>query len=141
MLLASAKKNWKTLWKMKDKEQQQDIDLATLLESIRSEVFAYLSKKLSIFKLTTYEKGALASGHIVYLAIISLLVIGAFSLGLLSLGLWLGECLDSYAAGFGILVAVVLLILIVVVANAKRIRNKIANKTISIIKKVESNEE
>jgi protein-S-isoprenylcysteine O-methyltransferase Ste14 len=120
---------------------QPNNDLQSYFDQIKNDLSVFLTKKLEWFKLSAYEKTAIAGSYIMYGLIVALLIFGALFLVLLALGFFLGCYLGSYAAGFGILVAVVVVILLLFAANAKRFRRFISNKVITVIRKIERNEE
>jgi protein-S-isoprenylcysteine O-methyltransferase Ste14 len=120
---------------------QLNNDLQSYFDQIKSDLSICLTKRLEWFKLSTYEKTAIASSYIMYGLIIVLLVLGILFVALLASGFLLGAYLDSYAAGFGVLVAVAAVILLLFAVNAKRFRRFISNKVITVIRKIERDEE
>jgi len=126
---------------MQKTNPDEETDLQSLIDSIKSDLSSYIEKKLTIYKLKTYEKLSVSSSYIVYGLIISLLVFSIFFLGLFALGFLLGEYLGSNAAGFGILILFSALILAVFVFNAKRVRRYFTNLIVRIIQKIESDED
>lgn len=125
---------------MQNKSDQQT-DLVDLYERIKSDLIGYILSRLNWVKLTAYEKLALTSSHLGFVLMILLICVCMFILGVLTLGLFLGECLGSHAAGFGIMVLSLAIILLIFILAGKPIRKGIANLAVTIIKKVEENEE
>jgi cbb3-type cytochrome oxidase subunit 3 len=124
---------------MRNNESQPDFN--EFYESVKTDIVGYVKNKLNWVKLTAYEKLALAGSHIGFMLTIILLCVCLFLLGVLALGLLLGELLKSYAAGFGIMVLILVILLVLFIVFAKKLRRTMANVVISIIKKVETNEE
>ncbi|MDR1811061.1 MAG: phage holin family protein [Prevotella sp.] len=120
---------------------QSNNDLQSYFDQIRKDLSIYLTKRLEWFKLSAYEKTAMAGSYIMYGLLVALLLLGLMFIVLLSLGFLLGAYLGCYAAGFAILAAVVLVILLLFAANAKRFRRFISNKVITVIRKIEKDEE
>lgn len=125
---------------MPQKTEEQH-DFLSLYEKIKADFKGYLANKLSWIKLSAYEKIALAGSHFGYILGLLILCLAIFFLGIIALGLFLGEWLGSYAMGFGLMVLIVLGVLLLSVLLAKPIRRLISNMVVSVINKVESNEE
>ncbi|GAB6012018.1 hypothetical protein [Viscerimonas tarda] len=123
------------------KDNQIDNDLQSYFEQIKADLSNYILKRIELLKLQSYEKIAVSGSYIAYSLIILVLIFNIFFLFLLALGFFLGEYLHSYALGFGVLVLVSLVVLPIYALNAKRFRRFIANKVISVIRKIEKDEE
>lgn len=122
-------------------KQTEKKDFETLFSEIKTDLTSYLNKRLTIIKLKTYEKGSISGSYIVFGAIVLMMSFSIFLLILLCLGFFLGELLNSSAAGFGILVLATLIMLIIFIANGKRIRRVITNSIVSLIKDIEKDGE
>lgn len=122
-------------------KQTEKKDFETLFSEIKTDLASYLNKRLTIIKLKTYEKGSISGSYIVFGAIVLMMSFSIFLLILLCVGFFLGELLNSSAAGFGILVFATLMILIIFIANGKRIRRVITNSIVSLIKDIEKDGE
>ena len=120
--------------------KEEHYDFAGFYEKIKSDLQSYLSNKIDWFKLTSYEKIALAFSHLGFIIIVWVLATTIFFLSIIAIGLTLGEALQNYALGFGLTFLGVILILIVTVLAAKSIRRLLANFAVKIIRKIESNE-
>jgi len=126
---------------MQKTNQDDTKDLQSLFDAVKDDLSGYIEKKLTLFKLRVYEKISISGSYIVYGLIIFIFIFTIFLLGLIALGFFLGEMLDSNAAGFGMLILITLSLLLCFVLNAKRIRLSITNLVIKIIKKIESDED
>lgn len=116
-------------------------DLKTLLEDIKLELLSYINRRMRLFKLDAYEKGAISSSILGYgLIVFSIVAIMLFFI-LLGAAFFIGELLDSQAAGFGILALFSLVVLLIVFFLRKKIKRGILNKTIQFLRKVEANDE
>ena len=115
-------------------------DLSGLLDDLKLELLSYINKRLRLFKLDAFEKGSISASLLGYGLI--LLVILAFFLffALFGLAFFLGELLNSLAAGFGILAGFSILVLFIVILNGKRLRTFLLNKTIVFLQKVDQND-
>lgn len=125
----------------KNKEIEDNKDLHTLIDDTKSEFSEYVEKRLRSFKLRAYEKTAITGSYLTYGFVIILVIYFIMFLVLLALGFLLGECLNSNAAGFGILIAFCIIGLFVFLKLGKGFRRKISNVIVSIISKIESDEE
>lgn len=126
---------------MKQNKDEERKDFETVFEDTQSEIKQYVEKRLESLKLRAYEKTALTGSFIVYGLLIMLTTFFIFFLALFALGFFLGELLNSNAAGFGILIACSLLILFVFIISGKIVRRRIINLIVSLIKKIEKDEE
>ncbi len=125
----------------KTNKQTEKKDFDTLFAEVKTDLTSYLSKRLEVIKLKAYEKGSMSGSYIVFGAIVLMMSLSIFLLILLGLGFFLGELLNSLAAGFGILILATILILALFIANGKRVRRVITNFIISIIKEIEKDED
>ena len=116
-------------------------DLHGLIEEIKADLSGYLQLKFKYFKLKTFEKSSLLVSFVGYGLVLVLIVLTIILLLLIALGLLLGEVLESYSAGFAILTLVALIVLVIYILCAKSMRRFIANKTLSIIRKIIEDEE
>lgn len=128
---------------MQNSEQNEykDKDFNILFEELKVELLDYADKKFNYFKLSAYEKISIVFALLAFAGIVAILGVGLLFFGLFGLAFFIGELLNSFAAGFGILFAFILLILIVLLVFNKPLRHFIMNKAIIIIRKVEANED
>ena len=126
---------------MRKTNQEEPKDLNSLFDSVKEDLSGYIEKRIDIIKLRIYEKASISGSYIVYGMVLFIFIFTIFLLGLIALGFFLGEMLDSNAAGFGMLILITLSLLLCLVLNAKRIRISITNLIIRIIKKIESDED
>lgn len=119
---------------------EKNKDLSSLLEDLKTELLIYIEKRFRLLKLDGFEKGGISVSILLYGLIV--LVILGFMLffSLFGLAFFIGELLDSKAAGFGILTLFSLVVLLIVIACGKRIKSYILNKTIIFLNKVDKNE-
>jgi len=125
----------------KDKNFEENKDINALIDDTKSELSEYVEKRLKSIRLRAYETTAIAGSYITYGLVVILMAYFIFFLFLLSLGYLLGEWLNSNAAGFGILIVLSSIGLFIFLKRGKSFRRTIANLVVSIIKKVESDEE
>ncbi len=125
----------------KNKEKYEDKDLNLLFEDLKAEVIDYAGKKIRYYKLDAFEKLSIIASLIVFAVVVLVLVIGMLFFGLFGTAFFLGEMLNSFAAGFALLFGFLFMCLIVVVLLQKKIRRFILNKVIIIMRKIDSNEE
>lgn len=122
-------------------DRYEDKDLNILFEDLKDEVLDYVVKKLRYFKLDAFEKIGIIASLIGFAVIVLVLAMGMLFFGLFGAAFFLGEILNSFAAGFGILFGSIFLCLIIVILCQKGIRRFMLNKAIVIMRKIESNEE
>lgn len=122
-------------------ERYEDKDLNTLFEDLKDEVIDYVNKKFRYFKLYTFEKISIILSLIGLAIVVLILTIGMLFFGLLGIAFLIGEILNSFAGGFGILFGCMFLCLILVVIFQKKIRRFLMNKAIILMRKIESDEE
>jgi len=104
--------------------------VSTLFEEMRDDVSNYIASTLELGKLEVYEKISLGSSAIAYglmVALFALLFI------FIALGLYLGDLLQNTWAGFAIVAAFVLLIMLLMLLTGKPFKQKVTNKVIRFL--------
>lgn len=119
----------------------KDKDLTVLFDDLKADILDYAAKKINYIKLGVYEKISIAFSLLAFGAVIAILIAGLLFFALFGLAFFLGELLNSLAAGFGILFVFVMFVLIILLIFNRKIRRFIMNKTILIIRKMEDNED
>ncbi len=112
-----------------------------LIDESKADLSSYIEKRLTLAKLKAFEKIAGASSYIIYGLMMSVFALILFILVLVGLGFVIGDLLNNYAAGFGILIIITLVFLFALILNAKRVRKFFVNTTLRIIKKIEEDED
>ncbi|MDU1889809.1 MAG: phage holin family protein [Dysgonomonas sp.] len=113
----------------------------TLLEEIKLELLSYINKRIRLFKLDAFEKLSLSASALGYgLIIFSIIIVILFFL-LIGVAFFVGELLNSLAAGFGIMALFSLLVLLIVLICRKGLKNLILNNTITFFRKLDTNDE
>lgn len=112
-----------------------------LIDESKADLSSYIEKRIELAKLKVFEKIASSSSYIIYGLMMSVFALILFILILVGLGVIIGDLLNNYAAGFGVLLFITLVALFALIFNAKRIRRYFLNLTLSIIKKIESDED
>lgn len=116
-------------------------NFSELIDESKADLSSYIEKRLTLAKLKFFEKIADASAYIIYGLIMSVFALILFILVLVGLGVVIGDLLNNYAAGFGVLLLTTLVALFALIFNAKRIRRFFINITLRTIKKIESDED
>ncbi|QIK61527.1 phage holin family protein [Dysgonomonas sp. HDW5A] len=116
-------------------------NFSELIDESKADLSSYIEKRLTLVKLKAFEKIASASSFIIYGLMMSVFVLILFILILVGLGFVIGELLNNYAAGFGVLILITLVALLGLILNAKRIRRAFVNITLRTIKKIEVDED
>lgn len=106
----------------------------------KADLLEYINKQIQLFKLNAYEKIAKSASYLFYILMAVVIGLIFFIMLLIGIGLTLGEALNNYALGFGILILFILLILVGIFVFGKKVRKAFVNMTLSTIKKIESDE-
>lgn len=120
--------------------QNNEKDPSIVLDALKEELLSYTNNKLKLFKFDVFEKSAIIASQLAFLMIaFSLLGLVVFFV-LFALAFYLGNLLGSPWLGFGSLGILSLLILIIVLAFAKRIKSFLLNSVLLFILKLESSD-
>ncbi len=122
-------------------KNQEEKDLKAYFDQIKDDLTGYISKRMELLKLKAYVKASKGASFIIYSLLMLVLVVIIFFLCLLVLGFFFGELLNSYAAGFGILVGITLIILLIFRVAARSIRKMFMNIVVGVIRKIEEDED
>ncbi|MFT3993916.1 MAG: hypothetical protein QM660_06385 [Dysgonomonas sp.] len=120
--------------------QDKDKDCVSLLDEIKLELLDYIDKRVRLFKLDAFEKIGITTSTLGYGLIVSVIISAFLFFMLFGLAFFIGELLNSLAAGFGILALFSILVLVIILLNGKRLRSFILNKTIVFLHKIDKNE-
>lgn len=116
-------------------------NLRELLDELRVELSGYMTYRLRLFKLDAFEKGGIALSYLVYGLIVFILFLIILFFLLFGIAFLIGDIMGNNSVGFGILFLASAMVLIIVVAMKKRIRRAVLMKAISLMRKIDSNEE
>ena len=108
-------------------------DSGQTFENLKKDLSAYLELKLSLLKLNTYERTSKVISILSYGLIVLFLAFFAILFVFIALGSFLGNLLDSNAAGFGCVSLLYLLILGILLRNKERIKLCILNAVIAAL--------
>lgn len=125
---------------MKNNSQEYN-DFKELIDESKADLSNYIEKRLTLAKLKVYEKVASSFSYIIYSLMVVAFVLILFFLALIGLGLFLGEVLNNYSLGFGILILFILIVFVIIMMNSRRVRKSFVNITLRTIKKIEEDEE
>lgn len=107
--------------------------VSTLFEEMRDDVSKYISSSLELGKLEVYEKVSLGSAAVSYGLIIAGITLVALFFALVTAALYLGELLQSLWAGFGIVSAFSILVVLIMLLFKKRFNKKVTNAVIRFL--------
>ena len=107
--------------------------VSTLFEEMRDDVTNYITNSLELGKLAAFEKISKGSSNISYFIVIGVVVFIAVFMLLITLALYLGQLLENMWAGFGIVSAAMLLILLVLILTKKSFKNSVTNKVVTFL--------
>lgn len=107
--------------------------VSTLFEEMRDDVSNYIASTLELGKLEVYEKISLGSSAIAYGLMVAGVALFALLFIFIALGLYLGDLLQNTWAGFAIVAAFVLLIMLLMLLTGKPFKQKVTNKVIRFL--------
>lgn len=107
--------------------------VSTLFEEMRDDVSNFITSTLELGKLEVYEKISLGTSAISYGLIIAGITLMALLFIFITLGLYLGELLQSSWAGFGIVAAFVLFLVVIMLFVGRPFKKKVTNKVVRFL--------
>lgn len=116
-------------------------EIAILFEGIKDDLLDYTNQRIKLLKLDSFERIGLSSSILGYHLILALILASFLFFSFFGLAFFIGELLDSQAAGFAILALFSILVFVILLLNGKRIKRSILNRTLSHLQKVDRNEE
>jgi len=102
-------------------------DLGNVFRELKDDVSSFAELKFELLKLNTYERIGKVIAILSYGLLLSSLILIALLFAMLTLGFLFSKLLNSTTVGFGIVVAIYLLLVAVVIINKNRIRLKVMN--------------
>ena len=111
----------------------EDKTVSTLFEELKEDVSCYVRDTVQLAKLEAFEKIGVGSSIIAYSLLLIFFALFALALIFITAGLYLGELLQNMWAGFGIVSAVTVLIVIILFAAKKSFTRSITNKVIDFL--------
>ena len=128
------RKNWQNNKQpLQITETMEEKKVSTLFEEMRDDVTNYITNSLELGKLAAFEKISKGSSNISYFIVIGVVVFIAVFMLLITLALYLGQLLENMWAGFGIVSAAMLLILLVLILTKKSFKNSVTNKVVTFL--------
>ena len=107
--------------------------VSTLFEEMRDDISKYISSSLELGKLEVYEKLSLGSSAITYALILGGLSLFVLLFLFVTVALYLGDLLQNLWAGFGIVTAFALLVLLIMLLVGKPFKKKMTNKVVHFL--------
>lgn len=104
-----------------------------VFRELKDDVLSYSELKLELLKLNTYERISALIAILSYGLLLSALALFTLLFAMLSLGFLFGLWINSTTAGFGIVAAMYLILVVLVIVNKKRICLKVINIIISTL--------
>ncbi len=108
--------------------------VSTLFEEMRDDISNYIASSLELGKLEVYEKISLGSSAVAYGLMVASVALFALLFIFIALGLYLGELLQSNWAGFAIVAAFALLIMLLMLLTGKPFKQKVTNRVIRFLR-------
>lgn len=117
----------------------------TIFGKLKDDLTAYVKLRLELLKLSTYERVGELTATLAYGLVLLFLAFFSVLFIFIALGFFLGELLDSTAAGFGIVAGIYMVCFGVILLVRDKLRVKMLNVVIGALmahddKKDESNE-
>ena len=108
-------------------------DLGNVFRELKDDVSSFAELKFELLKLNTYERISKVIAILSYGLLLFSLVIITLLFTMLTVGFLFSKWLDSTTAGFGIVVALYIILVVIVIANKERIRLKVINIIVSAL--------
>jgi len=108
-------------------------DLENVFRELKDDVTSFAELKFELLKLNTYERISKVIAILSYGLLLSSLALITLLFAMLTLGLLFSQWLDSTIAGFGIVVALYVILVVIVIMNKNRIRQRVMNIIISAL--------
>ncbi len=108
-------------------------DSGTVFRELKEDISTYVELKLELLKLSTYERTGKVISVLSYGLILLFLAFFAILFIFLALGFFLGEWMNSYGLGFGIVAILYLSLIGVIIANKDKISAKVINEVIAAL--------
>jgi|SRR5690554_132111 energy-coupling factor transporter transmembrane protein EcfT len=115
--------------------------VSTLFEEMRDDIGRYITSTLELGKLSAFEKISLGSSAFLYGLMLGGVALIALLFIFVTAGLYLGELLNSFWQGFGIVSAFAILILLILLLCRKPIQNTFTNRIASFLMKQDDKDE
>lgn len=119
----------------------EDKKVSTLFEEMRDDVTNFISSSLELGKLEVYERVSLGSAVLSYGLIIGGIALIAIFFGLVAAALYLGELLQNYWAGFGIVAAFSILVLLILLLFKKQFSKTVTNNVVRFLRAQDDKED
>ena len=119
----------------------EDKKVSTLFEEMRDDVTNFISSSLELGKLEVYERVSLGSAVLSYGLIIGGIALIATFFGLVAAALYLGELLQNYWAGFGIVAAFSILVLLILLLFKKQFSKTVTNNVVRFLRAQDDKED
>ncbi|MDD2314621.1 MAG: phage holin family protein [Proteiniphilum sp.] len=114
--------------------------VSTLFEEMRKDISNFINSTLELGKLEVFEKISLSASAIVYGLMLGSALVIALLFILVTAGLYLGEMLQSYWMGFGIVAAFTLLITIIILIVGGPFKKKFTSRVVRFLMKNDDND-
>ncbi len=114
--------------------------VSTLFEEMRDDISNFINSTLELGKLEVVEKISLSASAIVYGLMLGGALVMTLLFILVTAGLYLGEMLQSYWIGFGIVAAFTLLITIIILIAGGPFKKKFTSRVVRFLMKDDDND-
>ncbi len=108
-------------------------DSGKIFRELKEDISAYVESKLELLKLNAYERTGKVLAVLSYGLILLFMAFFAILFIFLALGFLLGDWLNSFGLGFGIVAILYLLLIGITIMNRERINVKILNEVIAAL--------
>lgn len=107
--------------------------VSTLFEEMKDDLSVYISNRLKLLKLQSYEKASKTSGLLGFAIIVIFAIYLLLTMVFHTLAIYLGEVLDRMSLGYAIVSLFTILIVVVIILARKSIKNKLTNIIVSFL--------
>lgn len=103
------------------------IDIETIWNSLKEDATELINTRVQLLKLEVYEKTSKVASTLIFGVIAVNLIFFSLLFAFIALGYLFGEWLNSLAAGFGLVVAIYLILSLILFLLRKKIINGLEN--------------
>jgi len=108
-------------------------DLGNVVRELKDDVSSFAELKFELLKLNTYERISIVIAILSYGLLLFSLALFTLLLAMLTLGFLFSNLLDSTTAGFSIVLALYVILVVIVILLKNRIRLKVMNIIVSAL--------
>lgn len=122
---------------MSNTGNNQANDLGSLFQEIKADLISYINNRITYYRLDFLERVSKSASLLALGLIVAFLAFSAFCFALMALAYFLGELLNSTAAGFGVVALFWIVVLLLVLLFREPIKKYFLHRTVRQLYKME----